>query len=255
MSLFKKHINTNLSIVVLLLAGCNFPLLDYEQSIVLGNLEGMKVRRHDVVLNSQFQKEESFICDLDNEGDEDLLIKSVWSHSVGGGDGSYILFETLNTKFELRGKMDFDTSYFRLEITKDTFNNGDSIITNYLAYTTCKREGPEDEARIYDDLPKFSLIPGDSDELIDAETEFHNENYQLRNWGKSSISGPVNQVGLNEYSKRIDFYDDLCDDFPINESIYIVFRVKLRGVFRFGWLEVVYGGSNEITILRSGIQD
>lgn len=238
--------------VLFFISGCSKLATNYPEEITMGIEEGMIIQKHDVSLQSHFMDEQFLEIDLDENGEVDLVIRSIWLLVMGGGvDASSIKLELLNEKLELIGQSLIDTTFSRTEISVDSFYEGDNIKKTYRNYSSCFSTSGEDSVSW---TREFFLL-----NTYEPGEVFSNQNYAetgdraIFERRKYTYTGFTSQSGEIEYSQTIDYYNNECHLFPINQEFYIGFKIKESNSQRLGWIKVNYAGSNEITIIESAI--
>ena len=214
--------------------------------IIFGNTEGMNVVNYDTVLNVVG----TLSMDLDQDGTDDLRLESRFEPTYEGqtNDAQILTLYCLNENIALFGETVENESY----IHRDTFitdEEGLTIVSHLLHYSTCEKEEDDDEVILTNVFVATANAEGDA---LSTTDNFLPEHVVLF---RENIDIALEPITSNDtiYNSN-QTYDFSCDNYETNTMTYIGFKLTRDGQSRLGWLKI-YLSSNFGNVVHTEIHE
>jgi hypothetical protein len=214
--------------------------------ITFGDYEGMDVVIYDTILHMVG----TLSMDLDQDGIDDLKVESRFEPSYEGQtfDAQILNLYCLNESIALFGETVENESY----IHQDTFitdDEGLTIVSHLLHYSTCEKEEDDDEVILTNAFVATANAEGGA---LSTTDNFLSEHVVLFRENIDIALEPITSSDTIYNSTQT--YDFSCDNYETNTMTYIGFKLTRDGQSRLGWLKI-YLSSNFGNVVHTEIHE
>ena len=217
--------------------------------IEVGETENMLINYYDTTLIGEYNTLGTIKLDVDNDGNNDILLTSILWGSPEIGDHPRTTINCLNDQTELYGFNTNDTSFLNVHI-KIVNGPGSSVEVHERHSYTCHRIDESDS--VLQITPAFKILPLDRGDILKLSDTFSSDSIVLTDdWYRTQqiVTGVSGDTTFYEYEV---YYND-CNSFSSDEVKYI--GIRMNDESKLGWLRINISEKYKILILESAIQE